>query len=150
MPTKNKTTETKVTIEEFIDSFVERDEKKEESYHLIKLMKAWSGFEPKMWGPSIIGFGKYHYKYPSGHEGEMPLIAFSPRKAAFSLYVYVATEESDKLLKDFGKFTMGKSCIYVKKLSDINLPVLEKLCKTSIKHVKKHFGAGTNKRLWES
>ncbi len=150
MPTKNKTTETKVTIEEFIDSFVERDEKKEESYHLIKLMKAWSGFEPKMWGPSIIGFGKYHYKYPSGHEGEMPLIAFSPRKAAFSLYVYVPTVESDKLLKDFGKFTMGKSCIYVKKLSDINLPVLEKLCKTSIKYVKKHFGAGTNKRLWES
>lgn len=125
MATKNKTAETKVSVVDFISSFVEKEEKRDESYELIKLMTKWSGFEAKMWGPSIIGFGKYQYKYPSGREGEMPLIAFSPRKVAFSLYVYVTTEETDKLLKDFGKFTMGKSCIYVKKLSDINLPVLE-------------------------
>lgn len=81
MATKNKTTETAVNVIDFINSFIENDQKKVDSFQLIKLMTKWSGFEPKMWGPSIIGFGSYHYKYASGHEGDAPLIAFSPRKA---------------------------------------------------------------------
>ena len=91
-----------------------------------------------MWGPSIIGFGSYHYKYASGHEGDAPLIGFSPRKAAFSLYVFSPTQENEQLLDGLGKFKMGKACIYVKKLSDLNLDALEKLCKYSIAYLNEH------------
>ncbi|MBN3583459.1 DUF1801 domain-containing protein [Algoriphagus aestuarii] len=136
MAQKNKTVETAVSVEDFIESFVASEPKKSESYQLMALMKEWSGFEPKMWGPSIIGFGSHHYKYESGHEGDMPLIAFSPRKAAFSLYVYTFSEESKVLLTKLGKYKMGKACIYVNKLADIDLEVLEKLCKTAIEHLK--------------
>lgn len=101
-------------------------------------MSEWSGFEPKMWGPTIIGFGSYHYKYASGHEGNMPLIAFSPRKTEFSLYVYSPTEESKLLLDDFGTFKMGKACIYIKKLSDINISTLEKMCKATIAYLNEN------------
>lgn len=142
MATKNKTNETQVDVKEFINSWVENDQKKAESFQLIELMSKWSGFEPKMWGPTIIGFGSYHYKYASGHEGDMPLIAFSPRKAEFSLYVYSPTEESKQLLEELGKFKMGKSCIYVKKLADINIETLEKLCMDSIKYVNEHHECG--------
>jgi len=89
-------------------------------------MSDWTGFGPKMWGPTIIGFGSYHYKYPTGHEGDMPLIGFAPRKAEFSLYVFLQTEENKHLLEGFGKFKIAKACIYIKKLSDINIAVLEK------------------------
>jgi hypothetical protein len=101
-------------------------------------MKAWSGFEPKMWGPTIIGFDSYHYRYASGHEGDAPIIGFSPRKAEFSLYVYSPTEESKALLGDLGKFKMGKMCIYVKRLSDINVETLKKLSEISIAYVNEH------------
>ncbi len=135
---KNKTTETEVSVHDFIDSFVENEQKKAESYRLIELMSAWSGFEPKMWGPTIIGFGSYHYKYKSGHEGDAPIIGFSPRKAEFSLYVYSETEDSKRLLNDLGKFKIAKACIYMKRLSDINISVLEKLCMDSIAYVNEN------------
>ena len=79
-------------------------------------MKSWSGFEPKMWGPTIIGFGSYHYKYDSGHEGDCLLIGFSPRKKAFSLYVFAPRQNNTELLNQLGKFKMGKACIYFNKL----------------------------------
>ena len=135
---KNKTIETEVSVEAFLDSFVEQDWKKEESRQLIALMEKWSGFEPKMWGPSIIGFGSYHYKYASGHEGDAPLISFSPRKAAFSLYVFSPTEDQKPFLEELGKFKMGKACIYVKRIADIDLEVLEKMSKASIDYLNKH------------
>ncbi len=138
MANKNKTTETSVKVTDFINSFVENDQKKIDSYQLIELMTKWSGFEPKMWGPSIIGFGSYHYKYASGHEGDAPLIAFSPRKVAFSLYVFSPTEENKHLLEGLGKYKISKACIYIKKLSDINTNILEKLCKTSIDYLNEH------------
>lgn len=139
MAKKNKTTVTDVNVSDFIHSYVENEQKKKDSFQLIELMKAWTGFEPKMWGPTMIGFGKYHYKYASGHEGDAFIIGFSPRKTAFSLYVYSPTEENKKLLEDLGKFKMGKACIYVKKLSDINLDVLEKLSKNSIAFVNEKY-----------
>ena len=132
----NKTTGTESSVTDFIHSFVSTEQKKADSFRLIELMREWSGFDPVMWGPSIIGFGRYHYKYASGHEGNAPLIGFSPRKAAFSLYVFSPTEDNKRLLTDLGKFTMGKACIYVKKLSDINLETLEQLCKSTISNVK--------------
>jgi len=139
MAKKNKTTETELDVADFIDSFANTEQKKEDSFRLIELMRKWSGFEPKMWGPTIIGFGSYHYKYASGHEGDAPILGFSPRKAEFSLYVYSPTEKSKRLLDTFGKFKIAKACIYIKKLEDIDIAVLEKLCKESIAHVNKHY-----------
>ena len=135
---KNKTNETGVSVTDFINSYVEDKQKKIDSFRLIDLMSEWAGFEPKMWGPTIIGFGSYHYKYASGHEGDAPLIGFSPRKAEFSFYVFFPTEENKHLLNDLGKYKIGKACIYVKKLSDINLVTLEKLCKVTIKYLNEH------------
>jgi hypothetical protein len=138
MATKNKTTWTDADVKKFIESYVENDQKKKDAYELISLMKKWSGYKPGMWGPTIIGFGRYEYTYASGHGGAAPILGFSPRKAAFSLYVYSPTEKSKKLLPTLGKFRMGKSCIYVKKLADINIPVLENLCRDSIEYVQQN------------
>lgn len=138
MPKANKTTKTQVNVTDFINSYVENEQKKTDSFHFIKLMSEWSGFEPKMWGLTIIGFGSYHYKYASRHEGDMPIIGFSPRKSEFSLYVYSPTEENKYLLDNLGKFKMGKACIYVKKLSDINIDSLERICKVTIEYLNEH------------
>ena len=139
MAAKNKTAETKTDVFYFIKTFVDKEQKKEDSYKLIELMQQWSGFEAKMWGPSIIGFGSYHYKYASGHEGDAPLIAFSPRKAAFSLYVTTPGEENKDLLAKLGKYTMAKACIYFKKLEDLDLGVLEKICKDTIQKTQRKY-----------
>ena len=135
---KNKTTETEVNVYDFIESYVDNDQKKANSHKLIELMSEWSGFEPKMWGPTIIGFGSYHYKYASGHEGDAPLLGFSPRKTQFSLYIYSKTEKSDILLTDLGKFKMGKACIYFKKLADLNISIVEKLSMETIAYLNEH------------
>ncbi len=139
MASKNKTSETKVKVIDFINSFVDKEEKKQDSFRLLELMQKWSGFEAKMWGPSIVGFGSYHYKYASGHEGDAPLIGFSPRKAAFSLYVTNPEMDNKKLIDKLGKFKMGKACIYFKKLSDLNLEILEKLSKESIRFLNETY-----------
>ena len=135
---KNKTSETEVNVNDFIESYVDNEQKKKDSYQLIEILSQLTGFEPKMWGPTIIGFGSYHYQYASGHQGDAQLLGFSPRKAQFSLYVYSQTDKSKKLLEDFGKFKMGKACIYVKKLADINLDILEELCKETIDYLNEH------------
>lgn len=123
----------------FIDAYVDNDQKKQDSLQLIELMESWSGFKPRMYGSKIVGFGSYHYKYASGHEGDAPLIGFSPRKAEFSLYVYAPEAEDKKLLDELGKYKMGKACIYFKKLADLNLDVLEKLCKTTISYLQTNY-----------
>lgn len=133
-----KTTHTGVNVADFVNSYVDNEQKKTDSFRLIELMQKWTDSEPKMWGPSIIGFGNYHYKYASGHEGDAPVIGFSPRKAAFSLYVYSDTEKSKVLLPNLGKFKMSKACIYVKKLSDIDISILQELCMESIKYISEH------------
>lgn len=135
---KTKTNYTEIDVKDFLDSYVDNEQKKADSLQLIKLMQEWSDSEPKMWGPSIIGFGNYHYKYASGHEGDAPVIGFSPRKAAFSLYVYSDTEKSKLLLPNLGKFKMSKACIYIKKLSDIDVSILQELCMESIQYISEH------------
>jgi len=128
-----KTKQTNSDVTEFINAFADTEQKRADSFEILKLMQDFTGFEPKMWGPSIIGFGSYHYKSErSRQEGDWPLVGFSPRKAAISLYVYMGTKEQEKLLKEFGKFKMGKGCIYVKKLADINQDVLKKIMKATI------------------
>ena len=137
MATKNKTTETEVNVNDFINSFENNEQKKQDSFALIELMKKWSGFEAKMWGPTIIGFGSYHYKYASGHEGDSMIIGFSPRKNEFSLYVVVPEKDYGPLLDGLGKYKMGKACVYFKKLSDLNINALEAICKETIQHQSK-------------
>lgn len=139
---KPKTTETTKDVFDFIESFVEKDQKKADSYRLIELMTEWTGYEPRMWGPTIIGFGSYHYKYDSGHEGNAPILGFSPRKAKFSLYIYSKTEKSDRLLQDLGKFKMGKACIYFNKLDDIDISIVEALSKETIAYLNEHHECG--------
>lgn len=136
-----KTKQHEANVTDFILSFAETEQKQQDSFELIKLMQEYTGFEPKMWGPSIIGFGVYHYKSErSRQEGDWPLVGFSPRKAAISLYVYMGTPEQEKLLKEFGKFKMGKGCIYVKKLADIDTEVLKKMMGETIAALKEKYG----------
>lgn len=136
-----KTKQTNASVKEFINAFADTEQKKKDSFELLKIMEEATGQKPKMWGPSIIGFGKYHYKSDrSRQEGDWPLIGFSPRKAAISLYVYTGAPQHEYLLKDFGKFKMGKACIYIKKLSDINLPALKKMMKVSIDFLQEKYG----------
>ena len=135
---KTKTIYTGQDVTEFVNSYVDNEQKKADSFRLIELMEEWSASEPRMWGPSIIGFGTYHYKYASGHEGDAPVIAFSPRKPALTFYVYSNTEKSRELLPALGKYKMSKACIYVKKLSDINTDILRELCLESIKYISEH------------
>ncbi len=139
MMTKTRTTYTGTDVMDFVNSYVDNEQKKADSFRLIELMQEWSGFEPRMWGPTIIGFGNYHYKYTSGHEGDAPVLGFSPRKAAFSLYVYSETERSKLALAGLGKFKMSKACIYVKKLSDIHISALQELCTESIMYINEHY-----------
>lgn len=128
-----KTQQNNANVEEFINSFANTEQKRNDSFELLKLMQDFTGYEPKMWGTSIIGFGSYHYKSErSRQEGDWPLVGFSPRKAAISLYVYSGMPEHEHLLQDLGKFKMGKACIYVKKLSDINPEALKKIMKATI------------------
>ncbi|MFI5218743.1 MAG: DUF1801 domain-containing protein [Bacteroidia bacterium] len=135
---KNKTAETTGSVKDFINA-VPDEQKRKDSFALIRKMQAITGSGPKMWGPSIIGFGSYHYKYASGHEGDAPRLGFSPRNAAISIYIYTDTAENKKLLKDLGKFKMGKVCIYIKKLSDINDAVWQKIAKNSYALYKRKY-----------
>ncbi|NLT39984.1 MAG: DUF1801 domain-containing protein [Clostridiales bacterium] len=126
---------------EFINSYANSERKREDSYELVKFMQRVTGHPPKMWGPSMIGFGSYHYKSDRcTQEGDWPLVAFSPRKAAISLYVYTGEPEHEHLLEDLGKYTMGKACIYVKKLSDINMDALERLIRATVEFLEDKYG----------
>lgn len=130
-----KTKATKVRVDKFIKSVPDK-QKQEDSYKLIDMMKKITKAEPVMWGPSIIGFGKYHYKYESGHEGDICITGFSPRKAAISIYVMCGLERNRELLKKLGKHKAAKACLYVKRLEDIDMKVLKELVVESVKYVK--------------
>lgn len=128
-----KTKQNNADVYEFINKVADTEIKRNDSIELLKLMQDFTGFEPKMWGSSIIGYGSYHYKSEkSRQEGDWPLIGFSPRKAAISLYVFTGSKEHEYLLSDLGKFKMGKACIYIKKLSDINIEVLKEIMSATI------------------
>ncbi|MBG9613512.1 DUF1801 domain-containing protein [Bacillus cereus] len=121
-----KMKETDNSVIEFIES-VENEKKKADTYQLLEIFEEVTGYDAKIWGSSIIGFGRYHYKYVSGHEGDAPLVGFSPRKAKISLYLAHESKEREKLLESFGKHTKSKACIYVNKLADIDTNVLKGL-----------------------
>ena len=132
---KIKTTETLKSVDKFINAVAD-ETKRNDSFRIIELIKNQIGFEPKMWGPSIVGFGSYHYKYDSGHEGDMPLAAFSPRSTAIVFYFCGYFEKRNELLKRFGKHKTSKVCVYVKKLDDINIDILKKMVSASVKQIQ--------------
>jgi len=133
---KNKTTETQSSVIDFVNT-VDDEVKRNDSLELITIMQKITGSQAKMWGPSIIGFGSYHYKYASGHEGDAPLAGFSPRKNAISLYLYLTEENREDLLPKLGKFKPSKGCIYIKKLADIDVEILKKMISLSVENLKK-------------
>lgn len=136
-----KTKQNDADVVEFINTFADNEQKKKDSFELLKLMQDWTGYEPKMWGASMIGFGKYHYKSErSRQEGDWFLVGFSPRKNAISLYVYSGCEGQEDLLNELRKHTMGKGCIYIKKLSDIDKEVLKKIVISTINFLKQKYG----------
>lgn len=136
-----KTKQHDADVFEFIQTFANTEQKREDSLQLVQLMQAFTGYPPKMWGPSIIGFGSYHYKSDrSSQEGDWPLVGFSPRKSAISLYVYTGSPEHEYLLKDLGKYTIGKACIYIKKLSDIDQEALKRLMRVTIDFLQEKYG----------
>lgn len=136
---KTKLNEADVT--DFINAFADNEQKRKDAFELLALMERWTGFKPKMWGASMIGFGSYHYKSEkSRQEGDWPLVGFSPRKAAISLYVYSGTPEQEALLIKLGKFKMGKGCIYIKRLSDIDHESLHSLVNLNISHLQARYG----------
>ncbi|WP_374966980.1 DUF1801 domain-containing protein [Lysinibacillus sp. RS5] len=133
-----KTKETDDSVIEFIEN-VDHPKKREDAYRLLDIFAEVTGHEAKMWGPSIIGFGSYHYKYESGHEGDAPLVGFSPRKAKISLYFAPGDSERDHLLQEFGKYTTGKACVYINKLADVDVEVLKLLIKQSVSFLQKTY-----------
>ncbi|MFD2637800.1 DUF1801 domain-containing protein [Piscibacillus salipiscarius] len=131
-----KTKQNDNSVIEFIES-VDQPKKREDAYKLLDLFSETTGYEAKMWGSSIIGFGKYQYKYKSGHEGEWMLVGFSPRKQNFSLYLMSGIEKMEDLLEKFGKYKTGKACIYINKLDDVDEAVLRDMIQRSINELTK-------------
>lgn len=134
MATENKTQETDGSVSDFINS-LDDEQVTSDCLKLIEIMSKVSGCEPKMWGPSIIGFDKYHYKYESGREGDSPVVAFSPRKGKLVVYVD-ETAHFSELLTKLGKHTTGKVCVYIKQLSDVDTAVLTELIEKSYHYTK--------------
>jgi hypothetical protein len=135
---KNKTTETTSSVETFINK-VKDETKRKDAYQIIGLMKSETGCDPKMWGPSIVGFGSYHYTYDSGHEGDAPCLGFSPRSTAIVLYLSSNFANRESLLQKLGQYKSGKSCIYIKKLEDVNIAVLKQMIKNSYKDTRSKY-----------
>lgn len=135
---EQKTKPTKVSVNDFLDT-VASEQVRDDCREIIKMMKKVTGSPPKMWGPSIIGFGQYHYKYESGHEGDACIAGFSPRKGNITIYTMPGIIGQDELYKKLGKFKSSKACLYIKKLDDIDMSVLEKIVKGSVDWVKKTY-----------
>jgi hypothetical protein len=130
-----KTKPTKESVTGFLNKITDAT-RREDCFAVVKIMEEITGSKPQMWGPSIVGFGSYHYKYASGHEGDWPVIAFSPRKQDLTLYLSLnGYEKFGALMDQLGKHKTGKSCLYIKRLSDIHLPTLKKLIKASVKNL---------------
>jgi len=134
----NKTTENEGSVAAFLNGVADEG-KRSDSFKIVELIEQETGLPAKMWGPAIVGFGSYHYKYESGREGDAPLVGFSPRANAITLYISTGFSQREELLVKFGKHTTGKGCVYVKKLSDVDLEVLKKMVSESVKYMKEKY-----------
>lgn len=135
---QNKTVENDGSVADFINS-IEPDQKRADSNEVLQMMKDITGLEPKMWGTSMVGFGSYHYKYASGREGDYFLTGFSPRKQALTVYIMPGFSSHEKLMSKLGKYKTGKSCLYIKKLDDIDREGLRELIKLSIDYMLENY-----------
>ncbi len=136
---KNKTTETNDSVAAYLDA-ISDSKRKEDCTVITKLMQKISGMKPKMWGAAIVGYGSYHYEYDSGHSGDAPLIAFSSRANSIVLYLSSKFEHREELLGKLGKHKTGKACLYIKKLEDVNMPVLSEMITKSLAYTKDKLG----------
>jgi hypothetical protein len=132
-----KTKLNQASVDEFLAKTDEATRK--DCYRLIDLMTSATGEQPKMWGPAIIGFGQYHYKYESGREGDICKIGFSPRKANLTLYVLAASGEQEKLLSKLGKHKTGKGCLYIKKMDDVHEGVLKQIISGTVAYIERKY-----------
>jgi hypothetical protein len=132
---KNKTIETDTCVADFLASIIDA-KRREDCTFIIDLLSKLSGFEPKLWGTSIVGFGIYHYKYESGHSGNAPLAGLASRKNALTVYLASNFSEKEALLSQLGKHKSSKSCLYIQKLEDIDIAILSQLVNKSIEHIK--------------
>lgn len=132
MAAELKTKENSASVENFLNT-IEDETKRKDCFAIAEIMKQATKNEPKMWGTAIVGFGSYHYKYESGHEGDMCMAGFSPHKQAISLYLSGVVKSNQELLQKLGKYKTGGGCLYVKKLADIDVKVLKQLIKNSLK-----------------
>ncbi|MBR9826398.1 MAG: DUF1801 domain-containing protein [Alphaproteobacteria bacterium] len=135
---ETKTRPTTVSPEDFIAT-VEHKTRRADAETLLEMMKRITGWEAQMWGPSMIGFGSYHYKYESGHEGDFMRTGFSPRKANLVVYIMPGYTDYGEILSRLGKHKMGKSCLYINKLADVDLAVLEELIRAGLADMKKKY-----------
>lgn len=133
-----KTKENDNSVIAFIED-VENVNKREDAYKLLDVFTETTGYKAKMWGTSIIGFGAYHYKYASDHEGDAPLVGFLPRKAKISLYFATGETKREELLNDFGKHTTGKACVYINKVADIDVEILKALINESVRFLNEAY-----------
>ena len=139
-----KTKPTQASVKEFLNQIPEK-ERREDCFAIAKMMEEITGAKPKMWGPSIVGFGSYHFKYDSGREGDWLVTGFSPRKNDLTLYLMRGFEKHRDLMEQLGKHKTAKSCLYIKRLSDIHQPTLKKLIKASIKQLNEYVASRTTK-----
>lgn len=135
---KNKTTETAGSVSDFIGG-LKGEVKRKDALRLVELITQLTNLEPKMWGTSMIGFGVYHYKYESGHEGDAPVVGFSPRAAALTFYLSGVFERSAALLEKLGKHKTSKGCLYIAKLEDVDIAVLEQIIQEHIKFIHESY-----------
>lgn len=135
--TENKTKPTEQDVDSFLKQ-VESTQKQQDCQKILSMMQKATGAEPKMWGDSMIGFGQYHYKYASGREGDWFLTGFAPRKQNISLYIMAGFKRYEELMSKLGKYKTGKSCLYINKLADVDVEVLEKLIELSAAYVKEN------------
>ena len=135
---ENKTKATKVSVTAFINS-IDDKQKRADVRKVAAMMRRATGKRAKMWGSSIVGYGTYHYKYASGREGDFMISGFSPRKQALAVYIMAGFGQFDTLMKKLGKYKTGKSCLYIKRLSDVDEKVLEKLIAGSVKYMRKNY-----------
>ena len=131
---QNKTHATEASVNAFLES-VESEEKKRDAYALLEMMNRITKEKAVLWGSSLVGFGTYHYKYESGREGDFFMVGFSPRKVALTVYIMPGFERYHELMSKLGKYKTGKSCLYIKRLSDVDTDVLKELIETSYKQM---------------
>jgi hypothetical protein len=132
-----KTKPTNESVKDFLNK-ISDEERRADCFAVAKIMEEITGEKPKMWGPSIVGFGSYHYKYASGHEGDAPITGFSPRKKDLTVYMMMGFAKRTELMEKLGRHSAAKSCLYIRRLSDIHMPTLKKLIKISIKDLQAH------------